>query len=181
MAAVTQIRHRHSDGRAYYDRKIAEGKTPKEALRSLKRRVSDAIYRHLQADARRAAAAQAGGPGGQPGNNSVASRRALTPGTGSSAKPLPDPEPPYGPLPSASTPSARNRLESLQRPLDAKKLRSGRAGTSEVPTRHWYPDGIFGTARDGLPSAASGLQYRRRGLLARQENTRLLTQASTGI
>jgi transposase len=27
MAAVTQIRHRHSDGRAYYDRKLAEGKT----------------------------------------------------------------------------------------------------------------------------------------------------------
>ena len=36
MAAVTQIRHRHSDGRAYYDRKLAEGKTPKEALRCLK-------------------------------------------------------------------------------------------------------------------------------------------------
>jgi transposase len=32
MAAVTQIRHRHSDGRAYYDRKLAEGKTPREAL-----------------------------------------------------------------------------------------------------------------------------------------------------
>ena len=30
--------------RAYYDRKLAEGKTPKEALRCLKRRVSDAIY-----------------------------------------------------------------------------------------------------------------------------------------
>jgi transposase len=74
MAAVTQIRHRHSDGRAYYDRKLAEGKTPKEALRSLKRRVSDAIFARLQADARRAAAtASAGGPGGQPGNDSVAS------------------------------------------------------------------------------------------------------------
>ena len=35
MAAVTQIRYRHSDGRAYYDKKIAEGKTPKEALRAL--------------------------------------------------------------------------------------------------------------------------------------------------
>ena len=41
--AVTQIRHRHSDGRAYYDKKIAEGKTPKEALRRLKRRISNAI------------------------------------------------------------------------------------------------------------------------------------------
>ena len=56
MAAVTQIRYRHSDGRAYYDKKLAEGKTPKEALRALKRRVSDAIFARLQADARRTAA-----------------------------------------------------------------------------------------------------------------------------
>ena len=42
MAAVTQVSHRHSDGRAYYDKKIAQGKTPKEALRALKRKVSDA-------------------------------------------------------------------------------------------------------------------------------------------
>ena len=35
MAAVTQIRHKHSDGRVYYERKLAEGKTHKEALRSL--------------------------------------------------------------------------------------------------------------------------------------------------
>ena len=56
MAAVTQISHRHSPGRAYYQRKLAEGKTPKEALRSLKRRLSDLIFAQLQADARRAAA-----------------------------------------------------------------------------------------------------------------------------
>ena len=74
MAAVTQIRHRHSDGRAYYDRKLAEGKTHKEALRCLKRRISDAIFARLQADARRAAAAaDMRGPGGQPGNDSDAS------------------------------------------------------------------------------------------------------------
>ena len=29
MAAITQIRHSHSQGRAYYDKKLAEGKTPK--------------------------------------------------------------------------------------------------------------------------------------------------------
>jgi len=56
MAAVTQVSHRHSDGRAYYERKLAEGKTPKEALRSLKRRVSDAVFAQLQADAHRAVA-----------------------------------------------------------------------------------------------------------------------------
>jgi transposase len=55
MAAVTQIRYRHSDGRACYDRKPAEGKTPREALRALKRRVSDAIFARLRDDARRAA------------------------------------------------------------------------------------------------------------------------------
>jgi hypothetical protein len=39
MAAVTQIRFETS-GRAYYDKKLTERKTKKEALRSLKRRVS---------------------------------------------------------------------------------------------------------------------------------------------
>jgi transposase len=68
MAAVTQIRYRHSPGRAYYDKKLAEGKTGKEALRCLKRQISDAIFACLQADAQRAAAK---GPGGQPGNHSA--------------------------------------------------------------------------------------------------------------
>jgi transposase len=70
MAAITQIRHKHSQGRAYYDKKLAEGKTHKEALRCLKRRISDAIYAALVADARQAAAACPKGPGGQPGNHS---------------------------------------------------------------------------------------------------------------
>jgi transposase len=48
--AVTQIRN-DTAGRAYYDRKVAEGKSHKEALRALKRRVSDAVYRQLVADA----------------------------------------------------------------------------------------------------------------------------------
>ena len=72
MAAVTQIRFSHSEGRAFFDRKIAEGKTPKEALRALKRRVSDALYARMVADARQAATAAETGPGGQPGNDSVA-------------------------------------------------------------------------------------------------------------
>ena len=73
MAAITQIRHRHSDGRAYYDRKITEGKTHKEALRALKRRISDAVYGRLRADARQAPAVAAAGPGGQTGNDSDSS------------------------------------------------------------------------------------------------------------
>ena len=49
MAAVTQIRH-DTGGRIYYDKKQAEGKTRKEALRALKRRISDVVYRKLVAD-----------------------------------------------------------------------------------------------------------------------------------
>jgi transposase len=73
MAAITQIRYKHSDGRAYYDKKIAEGKTPKEALRALKRQISDALYKRLKADAARIAAASIQGPGGHAGNDSAAS------------------------------------------------------------------------------------------------------------
>jgi transposase len=78
MAAVTQIRHSHSEGRAYYDTKLAQGKTRKEALRSLKRQVSNAIFACLQAGARRAAA-QTEGPGGQQGNDFAASAAGLHP------------------------------------------------------------------------------------------------------
>lgn len=53
MAAVTQIRN-DTPGRAYFDRKIDEGKTKKEALRSLKRKISDAVYRQLVIDSQHA-------------------------------------------------------------------------------------------------------------------------------
>jgi transposase len=49
MMAMVQVR-RPSAGQAYYRRKLAEGKSPKEALRCLKRRLSDAIYRCLVSD-----------------------------------------------------------------------------------------------------------------------------------
>ena len=49
MAAVTQVAH-DTPGRVYYLRKQAEGKTRKEAMRALKRSISDAVYRHLVAD-----------------------------------------------------------------------------------------------------------------------------------
>jgi transposase len=53
MAAICQIRQSDSEGRVYFDRRVAEGKTKKEALRSLKRHVSNAVYRQLLADAQR--------------------------------------------------------------------------------------------------------------------------------
>lgn len=51
MAAICQLRQPHSEGRAYFDRRVAEGKTKKEALRALKRQISNTVYRHLVADA----------------------------------------------------------------------------------------------------------------------------------
>ena len=50
IAAVSQLRYPGA-GRDYYDKKLAEGKTSKEAIRALKRRISDVVYRHLIADA----------------------------------------------------------------------------------------------------------------------------------
>ena len=51
MAAVTQLRY-PGEGRDYYEKKLTEGKTSKEAIRALKRRISDVVYRHLVAAAR---------------------------------------------------------------------------------------------------------------------------------
>jgi transposase len=52
VAAVTQVRN-DTQGRAYYRRKLDEGKTTKEALRALKRQIAKAVYRHLVADTHR--------------------------------------------------------------------------------------------------------------------------------
>src|SRR5215216_2973949 len=49
MIAVCQARS-DARGGVYYRKKIAEGKSRKEALRCLKRRVSDAVFRNLVAD-----------------------------------------------------------------------------------------------------------------------------------
>ena len=62
IAAITQICYPHSPGRAFFERKVAQGKTKKEAVRALKRRIADTIYRQLLIDARTGK-----GPGGQPG------------------------------------------------------------------------------------------------------------------
>ena len=103
MAAITQISHKHSPGRAYYDKKIAEGRTRKDALRSLKRRISDAIYARLQADARQAAKASEKGPGGQPGNDSDSSAAGLHPEHRLFGQATPEP----GPTPRPANPRRR--------------------------------------------------------------------------
>ena len=130
MAAITQIRHAHSEGRAYYEKKVAEGKTSKEALRALKRRISDALFRRLRADARRSAigSAPAMGPGGQAGNGTDASAAGSHPECRLSAQPLPDLSPPYAPAPPHSRKSAAHKHQKRSpEPLDTKRLRYGLA------------------------------------------------------
>jgi len=50
LAAICQIRNAGTEGRIYFERKVAEGKTKKDAIRSLKRHVSNAVYRKLLHD-----------------------------------------------------------------------------------------------------------------------------------
>jgi transposase len=107
MAAITQLSHKHSEGRAYYEKKVAEGKTHKEALRSLKRKVSDTIFARLQADARTAAAARTKGPGGQPGNDSDSSAAGSHPERQLFGPATPGPDTTIRPSTTADTPSPR--------------------------------------------------------------------------
>jgi transposase len=95
IAATTQIRL-DTEGRAHYRRKLAAGKTRMEAMRCLKRRLSDAVYRQLIADARQAelpdAAAEVdAGPGGHCGATHQSSAVDLPPHIDTSDQPLPGP------------------------------------------------------------------------------------------
>ena len=63
IMATVQLRN-PTEGRAYFDRRKADGKTSMEAMRALKRRLSDVIYRQMITDALTPSATS---PGGQPG------------------------------------------------------------------------------------------------------------------
>jgi hypothetical protein len=166
MAAITQIRYEHSVGRAYYDKKIAEGKTPKEALRALKRQISDAIYTHLKADAARAAAAGAQGPGGQRGNDSVASAAGSHPERQLFGQATPGP------------------VTTLRRPADQQKRASSHAREKTVRTtdtkRHrsvleqFLRHDPFDARRTAF-SVASAIFWRIRGELQQPELSRRVT------
>ena len=52
IAALTQARMPGTEGHGYFRRKLAAGKSRNEALRCLKRRLSDVVYRCMVADAR---------------------------------------------------------------------------------------------------------------------------------
>ncbi len=157
MAAVTQIRYRHTKGRAYYDKKLAEGKTAKEALRALKRQVSDAIYHHLKADPRRPAATA--GPGGHRGNGSAASVAGLHPADRLFGQATPGPAPTLRsrPGPSKATPRAG-------KPGRAGQSGHARVRLARIPRAPLRPQG---RAPRSLARRAQQTQRRRSRLLPR--------------
>jgi transposase len=87
IMAITQIAH-NTPGRTYYQRKRAAGKSHKEALRCLKRQLSDTVYRRLMRDAHPDTET---GPGGHPEATPTSNAAGSTPTTGSSDKSLPEP------------------------------------------------------------------------------------------
>jgi transposase len=95
IMAIVQLRH-DTEGRRYYRRRLAAGKTPMEALRALKRRLSDVVYRQMLADAKRLDT----GPGGHAGATLTSSAADLIPMIDTSDKSLPGPAEPQPRTPS---------------------------------------------------------------------------------
>ncbi|WP_067574400.1 IS110 family transposase [Nocardia acidivorans] len=99
IMAVVQLRH-HTAGRIYYDTRKAGGKTSMEALRALKRRLSNVVYARMLADQRRREWAD---PGGQTGTTTDSSATELQPEPGPSDKPQPGPTTQANPRPPLRT------------------------------------------------------------------------------
>ena len=87
IMATVQLRN-PTEGRAYFDRKKATGKSSMEAMRCLKRRLSDLVFATMLEDLSTAAGT---GPGGQLSSDSDSSATGLQLTAGSSDKPLPGP------------------------------------------------------------------------------------------
>jgi transposase len=91
IMAIVQLRNA-TEGRAYYRRKLAAGKTSMEAMRSLKRRLSDVVYRQLVDDQKRLRQKDNGAdPGEQAGAATGSSAAGSNPDAGASEKSLPGP------------------------------------------------------------------------------------------
>ena len=89
--AIVQLRN-DTEGRAYYRRKLAAGKTTMEGMRALKRRLSDIVYRQLVNDQKRLRqTATVAGPGGQAGAATGSSAADSNPNVDASEKSLPGP------------------------------------------------------------------------------------------
>jgi hypothetical protein len=118
FAAACQFRL-GTPGRAYLRRMLAGGKTPMEAMRCLKRRISDAIYRQLVSDARAAAQATGEtGPGGHSGRLMYPARPVSTRTPPIRISHFPDPH--QRRYPRRPAPGRPRRKESSPPPLDKR-------------------------------------------------------------
>ncbi len=135
IAAVTQIRL-DTEGRAYYRRKHAGGKKPMEAMRCLKRRISDAIYRQLLADAHLEAGRDTeAGPGGHSGATQESSAVDLPPHIDTSDQPLPGPAHPTLPgTPRLANPHAASAPRHRRRRAGAVKVQRPTGRTTLTAT-----------------------------------------------
>jgi transposase len=123
IAAITQARY-PGPGRNLYRRKLAEGKTKKEALRPLKRRISDSVYRKLLADTAGRGAVGTG-PGGQMGAALSSSAADRSPVVSTSDRPQPGPVSPDD-TPAPDQPPKRSSARS-RRPRNAPTRRPRQA------------------------------------------------------
>ncbi len=123
IMAIVQIRH-DTEGRAYYRRRLAEGKTPMEALRCLKRRLSNVVHRQMAADAAKAS------PGGQAGATTNSSAAGPIPTAGTSEQPQPGPATqPTGQVATEIPATAAAPRRGRPRPARNPALTGGRRGS----------------------------------------------------
>jgi transposase IS116/IS110/IS902 family protein len=138
MAAITQIRHRHSEGRAYYEKKLAEGKRTKRRSGP-----SSARSATPSSPASRPTPARPQRPGprareGTRGTTLHPARPAHTPHASSSDKPLPDLAPAYDPAPLQAHRRSRSRRKPRQ-PLDTNSKEDSLC--TETPSSIWLVGG----------------------------------------
>jgi transposase len=150
IAAIVQIRH-DTEGRAYYRRKLAAGKSRLEALRCLKRRLSDVVYRQLVADANthdvnEEPTEDQTGPGGHCGASLQSSAVDLPPHIDTSDQPLPGPAAPtLPPTPPGANPSAASTASPPRQRAGAVKVQrpTGRttltATSADAPSKATSP------------------------------------------
>ena len=133
MAAVTQIRFRHTEGRAYYDRKIAEGHSGKEATRALKRRIERRPL-HPPPPRRRTDSRRHGGPRRALGERLCRLRGRLPPRT-PALRPSHSRTRHHTTTRRGSTPSGPEDSTTTHLPeetLDTKRTRSGTLGSTHA-------------------------------------------------
>ncbi|WP_442914078.1 transposase [Kribbella sp. NBC_00359] len=130
IMATVQLR-RPTKGRAYYDHKKATGRTSLEAMRCLKRRLSDLMYKTMLADL---AAHTATGPGGQTGHDSDSSATSSHPNTGSSDKPLRGPAKQH---PTTALPTCLDTAGSRTRTGEALQRSSGPSAARRRSSDGW--------------------------------------------